>query len=71
MKQERMVTHWYVRFDTDGDGPGCDGVVTQWFRSEFEAKRFAGGRTCYGRPATVGIDTVPHRVAVRRGMANP
>jgi hypothetical protein len=51
------------------DGPAGDGHAVYRSRSKAAAERFAQGKDCYGRPASVCEDEVPRRLAQRWGLA--
>jgi hypothetical protein len=50
-------------------GAAGDGSFIYRTRDAKEAARFATGKHCYGRPASVNVSEVPRRLAQRWGLA--
>lgn len=64
----KRVNVWEVVYDTGNDGPRGDGIAVYRTRVKGDAETFAAGRTCYGKPATADLVSVPSNIANRWGV---
>ena len=63
---DRIKTVYEVLYyDPKAEGAAGDCTHIARFRSKAAAARFAAGRECYGKPATVETAEVPSRLADR------